>query len=286
MADRLSADVVVVGAGPAGIGAAVHAAAAGARVLVLDEAPRAGGSIWRARGGPPPTPARWLERLTRSGAPIVTGASVVDAPSPRRLLVDRGGAATVVEYDRLVLATGARELFLPFPGWTRPGVVGAGGRAGFAEGRRDVRRPPGRRCRHWPAAPGRCRRAAGGRGARRRHRRAGPVRPARRVRGGTSPFARRRPSRDSVTAHGSSARRTARAPGCARRSATDALEGVMVTDGRREHEWPCDVLACGFGLVANLELPRLLGCETGGRRRRRRRGAADARCPRFTRPAS
>jgi NADPH-dependent 2,4-dienoyl-CoA reductase/sulfur reductase-like enzyme len=37
---------------------------------------------------------------------------------------------------------------------------------------------------------------------------------------------------------------------------------VLVTDGRREWAWACDVLACGFGLVPNLELARLLGCET------------------------
>jgi hypothetical protein len=40
----------------------------------------------------------------------------------------------------------------------------------------------------------------------------------------------------------------------------ERVERVIVADGRREREWPCDVLACGFGLVANLELPRLLGC--------------------------
>ncbi len=42
----------------------------------------------------------------------------------------------------------------------------------------------------------------------------------------------------------------------------ERVERVLVTDGRREWEWACDVLACGFGLVPNLELPRLLGCAT------------------------
>ena len=47
-------------------------------------------------------------------------------------------------------------------------------------------------------------------------------------------------------------------------SGPEAVERVAVTDGRSERELRCDVLACGFGLVANLELPRLLGCETAG----------------------
>src|SRR4029450_9501503 len=37
---------------------------------------------------------------------------------------------------------------------------------------------------------------------------------------------------------------------------------ATLTDGRRSWSWDCDVLAVGYGLVPNLELPRLLGCET------------------------
>jgi NADPH-dependent 2,4-dienoyl-CoA reductase/sulfur reductase-like enzyme len=42
-------------------------------------------------------------------------------------LLIRGDRPLSLGFERLVLATGARELFLPFPGWTLPGVVGAGG---------------------------------------------------------------------------------------------------------------------------------------------------------------
>jgi len=42
----------------------------------------------------------------------------------------------------------------------------------------------------------------------------------------------------------------------------DAVGRALLTDGVREWAWDCDVLACSFGLVPNLELPRLLGCET------------------------
>ena len=50
-APLIEADIVVVGAGPAGLAAAQAAAGQGARVLLLDAAPAAGGQIWRARQG-------------------------------------------------------------------------------------------------------------------------------------------------------------------------------------------------------------------------------------------
>jgi NAD(P)H-nitrite reductase large subunit len=42
----------------------------------------------------------------------------------------------------------------------------------------------------------------------------------------------------------------------------ERVEAVTLTDGRKSWDEPCDYLACGFGLVANTELPRLLGCAT------------------------
>ena len=42
------------------------------------------------------------------------------------------------------------------------------------------------------------------------------------------------------------------------------LRSVKITDGRSTWSVDCDYLACGFGLVANLELPSLLGCDPGG----------------------
>jgi NADPH-dependent 2,4-dienoyl-CoA reductase/sulfur reductase-like enzyme len=126
--ERLSAQVVVVGAGPAGIAAAITAAEAGADTLLLDENPAAGGQIWRAGVKGTPAPARcWVARLQGSGARSESGASVFDARGERTLLVERHGEPLAVSWDRLVLATGTRELFLPFPGWTLPNVMGIGG---------------------------------------------------------------------------------------------------------------------------------------------------------------
>src|SRR5262249_31016544 len=55
---------------------------------------------------------------------------VVGAPVPGVLVLDEGRE---VRYDRLILATGARERFLPFPGWTLPNVTGAGGLQALAK---------------------------------------------------------------------------------------------------------------------------------------------------------
>jgi NADPH-dependent 2,4-dienoyl-CoA reductase/sulfur reductase-like enzyme len=257
---RLSTEVVVVGGGPAGIAAAVHAAEAGARTLLVEEQARPGGQVWRHRGEPPPAARRWLERLARSGAAVLSGATVVDAAG-RELVVEHGGRARRVAFGRLVLATGARELFLPFPGWTLPGVVGVGGaqallKAGARfDGARVVVAGSGPLLLAVAAAL----------------RRAGA-----RVVGITeqAPLARLaffgvglwREPRKLVEGLGYAAALAGvpfRAGAWVREAVgREAVGGVLVTDGRRQRRWDCDVLACGFGLVPSLELPRLLGCET------------------------
>lgn len=126
-------DIVVIGGGPAGIAAATRAAECGRSVLLLDESPGVGGQIWRHRAGaaPPGDARRWIARLERSGATIACGASVADvaplASGGFAMTVERAAEALFVEAAVIVLATGARERFLPFPGWTLPGVIGVGG---------------------------------------------------------------------------------------------------------------------------------------------------------------
>jgi len=129
MGEPLQARVVVVGAGPAGIAAATVAAEAGSSVLLLDEASAPGGQIWRSgsRSRQPATARRWIDRLGRSGARVVSEATVIDAEFPPCLYADQRGRPLEVRGDRVILATGSRELFLPFPGWTLPGVLGVGG---------------------------------------------------------------------------------------------------------------------------------------------------------------
>jgi len=107
-------DVVILGAGPAGLAAARAACRTGASVALIDDNPAAGGQIWRGSAliDIPPS-ARFLSQ-TR----------VFDVRAGFILETDLHGA---IAGSRLILATGARELFLPFPGWTEPGVFGAGG---------------------------------------------------------------------------------------------------------------------------------------------------------------
>jgi NADPH-dependent 2,4-dienoyl-CoA reductase/sulfur reductase-like enzyme len=122
-------DVLVVGAGPAGMSAGIAAAEQGKRVLLLDQGLRPGGQIWRHRDTVTlPAAARaMLERAKTAGVIIASGARVVDAVSPKELIVDFRGHLDRQHTGALIVATGAKERFLPFPGWTLPGVVGVGG---------------------------------------------------------------------------------------------------------------------------------------------------------------
>lgn len=129
MRGRQSAGVVVVGAGPAGLAAANAVAETGRPVLVIDQGIRSGGQIWRHRANDTlPRVARMaIESATPPQVSIAHRATVVDAESPSRLIVSFNGRIAAVDCDAVVLATGAMERLLPFPGWTLPGVTGVGG---------------------------------------------------------------------------------------------------------------------------------------------------------------
>lgn len=130
MRDASTCDVLVVGAGPAGIAAACCAAESGRSVCVVDDNPGPGGQIWRGAGitrtltG---SAGKWLERFEASGARRLYGAAVVDAPEPGTLLALVDGSPMTLKASRIILACGMRERFVPFPGWTLPQVVGVGG---------------------------------------------------------------------------------------------------------------------------------------------------------------
>lgn len=133
-------ETLVVGSGPAGIAAAVCAAEHGVRVGLIDDNPGPGGQIWRSRPGKiAPDAAQWHGRLSAAGVTPLQGWSVFDRPSVKTLLAERRGELAGLRFENLILATGARECFLPFPGWTLPNVMGVGAIQAMVKGGLPVR---------------------------------------------------------------------------------------------------------------------------------------------------
>ena len=121
-------DVLVVGAGPAGIAAAVTAAELGVGVGVVDDNPAPGGQIWRGESANGPgEPSNWIRKLHHQNIQLLSGTRVFDHPAANVLHAESLDGFLELSYQKLILATGARERFLPFPGWTLPNVMGAGG---------------------------------------------------------------------------------------------------------------------------------------------------------------
>ena len=135
----MSLPPVIVGAGPAGVRAAQALAAHGLRPVVIDEAPRWGGQIYRQPPAGFTRPARELYGFEAARAQAVHGAmqGVLDrvdyrpdtlvwgAEAGRLDLLAHGGIAAL-PFSRLIVATGATDRVLPFPGWTLPGVYTLG----------------------------------------------------------------------------------------------------------------------------------------------------------------
>jgi NADPH-dependent 2,4-dienoyl-CoA reductase/sulfur reductase-like enzyme len=134
MAD--TSDIVIVGAGPAGLTAALALADAGVRSSLIDDNDTAGGQIFRTgareRGYPGKDP-----RGARLRAALLAQRGLIDY-RPRSEVVGiepdlalwvhgSGGAVDRLRPRAMVLATGALELWAPIPGWTLPGVYGLGG---------------------------------------------------------------------------------------------------------------------------------------------------------------
>ena len=257
---RLHFDVVVIGGGPAGIAAAVTASKSGATVALVDDNPGVGGQIWRGEAQTASTPdaADWFFRLRHSPVQVIAGARVFHLESGK-LAAESDRGVLDVSYRDLILATGARELFLPFPGWTLPNVFGAGGLQALMKTGL-------------------------------------PVRGKRIVIAGTGPllfavasYARKQGAKVLAVCEQTSFQKMARFATATARTAgkmkdalrfawelrgiphwtncwpvaaigRDDLERVRLSHNGRIRELECDYLACGFHLIPNLELPKYAGC--------------------------
>ena len=125
-------DLLIVGAGPAGIGAALEAAGAGLSVLLLDENTAPGGRIWQAleRRAPKDEDDRSaldaITRLRASSVDLRFGATVWAIEPDRQVFFSHNGHARTVLPRTVLLATGTTERPVPIPGWTLPGVMTVG----------------------------------------------------------------------------------------------------------------------------------------------------------------
>lgn len=244
-------DVIVIGAGPAGLAAAARAVESGARVAMVDDNPRPGGQIWRASQSPDP----WL----RSQVEVFSGARVFAAPAPGVLALERSDSHLQLRYRSLILATGARERFLPFPGWTLPNVMGAGGLQALAKSGLPI---AGKRIVVAGSGPLLLAVAK----YLRDHGAAVPLIAEQADSSALNRFALGLIAKPAKLIQAIELRAgllgvrylTGSWPVAAQ--GTGKLESVTLQRNGKTWTEPCDYLACGFGLIPNVELPALLAC--------------------------
>lgn len=258
---RRQFDVLVVGAGPAGLAAAATAADGGSKVGILDDNPHPGGQIWRGELSHLNSEAsKWALNLRAAGAEILCFTQAIHHDAESQILfAERRDAIFEIGFSKLILATGARERFLPFPGWTLPNAMAAGGLQAMVKSGL-------------------------------------PIAGKRVVVAGTGPLllavaAYLCERGANVLAISEQASRSALAafalglfcqPGKLRQALTlwrgirgipfwpnswpiralgrEKLEALVLSRDGKSREFACDYLACGYHLVPNTELASLLGC--------------------------
>ena len=131
-------DIVIIGAGPSGIGAAAELADYSLKVLLIDENNRIGGQIWRKPAYEPAFRLKGMQvpgmqmgivaaALTNNNLHITTSASVLGIfPEKHLLLSTSKEGVKEIKARRIIFATGAREKVRPFKGWTLPRVMTLG----------------------------------------------------------------------------------------------------------------------------------------------------------------
>ena len=259
----MSKKIAIVGAGPGGISAAIAASESGAQVVLIDENPYVGGQIWRQKLGKvsDPKSQKWISKLSSSSVKFSPGTTVQSYLDNKLICSDSSGQKMTVEADKVILANGARELFLPFPGWTLPNVVGCGGIQALVKSGLDVKNKKIVIAGSGPLmlAVAAYMKKAGARVA-------GIFEqaPSSKLNRFVRYLLFNHPSKIK---QGISLRlKTLSTPiknGWWVKSAqgSDKLSSVEVTNGLEVKKIDCDYLACGFGLIPNSELASILGCE-------------------------
>ena len=139
-----NAEVLIIGAGPAGLGAAIEAAKLGAKVVLLDENEKAGGQLFKqihkffgsqqhyagVRGFQ--IGEDLLADASELGVEVMLDARAVGMMDDGSVAVLHKDELMQIAAKKIILATGARENAISFPGWTLPGVMTAGAAQTFS----------------------------------------------------------------------------------------------------------------------------------------------------------
>lgn len=131
-------DVVIIGAGPAGLAAAIQSRELGLTTVLIDEQPEPGGQIYRgveraetegrtnALGGDYRHGLGLVAAFRASGATYLPEHQVWRVERDGAVYVSEGGTSRVIKGRRVIIAVGAMERPVPIKGWTLPGVMTVG----------------------------------------------------------------------------------------------------------------------------------------------------------------
>lgn len=131
-------DAIIIGAGPSGLCAAIEAARFGLDVVVFDENARPGGQLFKqihkffgskehgAKLRGVTIGEELLAQASEAGVEVELNSEVMGIFPEKEVLVHREGRTEHYKADAIIVATGASENAVTFPGWTLPGVIGAG----------------------------------------------------------------------------------------------------------------------------------------------------------------
>ena len=131
-------DLIVVGAGPSGLSAAIEAAKRGLKVVVFDENEKPGGQLFKQIHkffGSKEHKAKvrgfvigeeLLTEADKAGVDVELNATVVGMYQDKEIVVRKGEEVFHYKGNAIIIATGAAENMVTFNGWTLPGVIGAG----------------------------------------------------------------------------------------------------------------------------------------------------------------